>query len=286
MRFSQRIGKTAVTKDFQLESIDTDLKNSLWNIIKLWVLDSLPKASHYGEAEFQTFCKVTWHKLYKLPVDTIPRYDYERVQAIRNKFFDGEWYEVYDLIEFITENFKNNINVPEFINQVNVVLENEFAGYRFIGGRIAPISNDIEISEVNTAVNQVKHFSALIGANIHLSHAIDRLSDKRSPDYRTSIKESISAVETACRVLTNESTLGKALNALESKGITINEQLKNGFEKIYAFTNDKQSGIRHAIIEEHKSPDFDDAKYMLVACSSFINYLVGKCKSIGINLDK
>jgi hypothetical protein len=84
--------------------------------------------------------------------------------------------------------------------------------------------------------------------------------------------------------LTGESTLGKALNALESKGIKIDDQLKNGFDKIYAFTNNKQSGIRHAIIEEHKNPDFDDAKYMLVVCSSFINYLVGKCKTLGIKI--
>jgi len=35
MRFSQRIGKSPSTKLVQLESIDDDLKNSLWSAITL-----------------------------------------------------------------------------------------------------------------------------------------------------------------------------------------------------------------------------------------------------------
>jgi hypothetical protein len=39
MRFSQRIGKKKATKEIQLESIDTELQNGLWNIIKLLFVD-------------------------------------------------------------------------------------------------------------------------------------------------------------------------------------------------------------------------------------------------------
>ena len=35
MRFSQRIGRTPITKLAQIESIDDDLKNSLWNAISI-----------------------------------------------------------------------------------------------------------------------------------------------------------------------------------------------------------------------------------------------------------
>lgn len=67
---------------------------------------------------------------------------------------------------------------------------------------------------------------------------------------------------------------------LESSGVKIHQQIKNAFEKLYHFTNDKQTGIRHALIEEAYNPDFDEAKFMLVTCSAFINYL--KSKSIHI----
>jgi len=163
---------------------------------------------------------------------------------------------------------------------MNNILEREFSGYRFIDNLLCPISNTVEVEEIKLALKQNMTFTPLNGANIHLSNALEKLSDRNNPDYRNSIKESISAIETACRIITNESTLGKALKALESKGVILDEQLKNGYEKIYAFTNNKSSGIRHAIIDEYSTPDFNDAKYILVLSCSLINYLVGKSKSL------
>jgi hypothetical protein len=66
--------------------------------------------------------------------------------------------------------------------------------------------------------------------------------------------------------------LGEALSSLQSKGIVINPQLKAGFEKIYAYTNSKEFGIKHALIDTPNLPTFDEAKFMLVACSAFINF--------------
>jgi hypothetical protein len=39
MRFSQRIGKKPATKNTQLETIDEDLLNELWNTVKILVLE-------------------------------------------------------------------------------------------------------------------------------------------------------------------------------------------------------------------------------------------------------
>lgn len=286
MKFSQRIGKKPSIKSIQLEYVDEDLRNGLWNLIKLFVLDQISKYSQYGsKTEFDHFSKILYHTFYKLPIDTIPEYDFQTEKFIRDNFFNGEWYDIYDLVEFLTQLEFNKVNIQDYIEAVNNLLEREFSGYRFIDGVIAPISNKIEVQEIEQAINQINYFTSLKGANIHLNNALDKISDRKNPDYRNSIKESISAVETTCRILTSESTLGKALKALEKKGIEIDDQLKSGFDKIYAYTNNKESGIRHAIIEDHKDPDFSDAKYMLVACSSFINYLVGKCQSSGIKIN-
>lgn len=279
MKFSQRIGKTPINKELQLSSIDEDLLNSLWNAFILGILEPISKQSGFYSNRFDYLSEIIWINYFKLPMDRTPGTQHFE-STIRKYFFGFKWFEVYDFIEFIaninTERIR--INTEEYKNYCNHILEREFSAYRFVDGIISPISNTIEVEEIEQAIEKINYFTSLKGANIHLTNALNKLSDRKYPDYRNSIKESISAIETTCRVLTEENTLGKALNALETKGIIIDGQLKSGFEKIYASTNNRQSGIRHAIVEDHKEPDFEDAKFMLVASSSFINYLVGKCE--------
>ena len=115
--------------------------------------------------------------------------------------------------------------------------------------------------------------------NTHIKAALLKLSDKKNPDYRNSIKESISAVEAICRKVTGKGTLGESLKELESSGIVLNDQLKAGIEKLYVYTNQKGTGIRHALMENGNAITFHEAKFMLVACSAFINFLIPQIKS-------
>lgn len=283
MRFSQRIGKKKATKEIQLEYIDTDLQNGLWNMIKLYFVDPIASHTNYNH-EFKIFANELWHDFYKLPIDRIPKFEYQIEDFIRKRFFEDEWYESYDFIEFLLDLKYDYYDKTEFVDTLNSILEREFSGYRIINNLIAPISNELELEEISSANKSTSKFSSLNGANIHLENALDLLSDRKNPNYRNSIKESISAVEATCRIITNENTLGKALNKLEEKGLNINNQLKTGFDKIYAYTNDKESGIRHAIVQQPNEPDFSDAKYMLVSCSSFINYLIIKAEKVGLKI--
>lgn len=72
-----------------------------------------------------------------------------------------------------------------------------------------------------------------------------------------------------------ETTLGKALKHLEDNGVVIHKVLREGFTKFYVYTNDGDSGIRHALMDDEGAyvPSKDEAYYMLVACSTFVNYL-------------
>jgi len=51
----------------------------------------------------------------------------------------------------------------------------------------------------------------------------------------------------------------------------LHSALKEGFLKLYSYTND-ENGIRHAMLEV---PELNqaDAKYFLLSCTSFVNYL-------------
>ena len=76
----------------------------------------------------------------------------------------------------------------------------------------------------------------------------------------------------------------KALNVIETKEkIQINSDMKEAFKKLYNYTSDS-NGIRHSLTDQNRQPNFDDAKFMLVSCSAFVNYLVSKANKARISL--
>lgn len=98
------------------------------------------------------------------------------------------------------------------------------------------------------------------------------LSDRQAPDYRNSIKESISAVESLVKQITgsDKGTLGSLLKHMPA----LHKDMRLAFEYLYKYSSD-EDGIRHAIMEKDIL-DFHDAKFMLVTCSAFINFVEGK----------
>ena len=156
-------------------------------------------------------------------------------------------------------------------NGVNDVLEIELSGYRLIGGFFVDITHEQEVEMLQKALEDTK-FPPITA---HLQRALELLSNRDKPDYRNSIKESISAVESMARILVGDkkAMLSDALKQLE-KSEKIHPALKNGFTSIYGYTSD-EGGIRHAMMD---MPNLSahDAKFFLLSCTSFINYLKSK----------
>jgi hypothetical protein len=289
MKFSDRLGITSSTKKIQIDYIDDDLMNGLWNALKINVFEPLENMNFgtYGSSEFRTLCEALWHHFFKLPIDTIPHDNYDSNKYIRKWFFEtAEWFEVYNLLEFITKLNTNTLHFDKtlFITFCNTVLEREFSGYRFINGNIAPITNTYEIAEIENAITHSESFTSLNGVNIHLKSALSKISDRVNPDYRNSIKESISAVESVSKAISknNKDSLGAALDKIKGK-INLHASQEKGFKLLYAYTSDS-SGIRHALMDNTVC-EFEDAKYMLISSSAFINYLITKADRAGITID-
>jgi len=193
---------------------------------------------------------------------------------IQSYFFKCEWYEVYDFVEFIPNNYYsyNKDRNDNFMCDCNAIMERELSAYRFVNGKIAQITSEEEISSIEEATVTTDQFKPV---SIHLEQALEFLADRKSPNYRNSIKESISAVESMCKLISqdNKATLAVALRKMEPK-VTIHPALKKAFDSLYGYTNDAD-GIRHALLDE-SDLKFEDAKFMLVTCSAFINYLKAK----------
>jgi hypothetical protein len=270
MKFSQRIGKTEVRTILQKDSIDNALKVKLWNCFynKIVYRNRRQVNSHLFD-----ITRMLWEDFYLNKINDFPGED-EALKIYEDAFFKSNWYEIYDFIEFVS-NLENVIPLTfsNFIENCNSILEKELSAYRIINYQVTPISNDIEVESIENASKINDKFKDV---STHLNASISSLSNRENPDYRNSIKESISAVETICKIITGENTLGKALNNLEKAGIKINPSLKSAFDKLYAYTNDSKTGIRHALVESDYSPDFDEAKFMLITCTGFINYLKSK----------
>lgn len=183
-----------------------------------------------------------------------------------------QWYEVYDFIELHLSCLPEDKRA-ERAKQYNELLEYEHSGYRVVSGEIAPITNSAEIESIENAAN-TPYFSV----NQHIQKALEKYTDIESPDFENSIKESISAVEAMCSIITGQSganaTLGKTIKKLKDHGVHIHTALENAFSSLYGYTSD-ECGIRHGGIDFNSAPA-EDAKYMLISCSAFVNYLVEK----------
>lgn len=155
----------------------------------------------------------------------------------------------------------------------NALFEREFVGYRFVNKQLISITNKQEIGAIGEAIKSPYEY-----VNQHLNKAMVLLSDRQHPDYANSIKESITAVETLAEIITNadkkQATLGKMFGKIEDKGVRIHPVLKEEFNKLYGYTS-SANGIRHAGNLDSAEATFEEAKYMLVSCSAFINYLIG-----------
>lgn len=280
MKFSERIGKRTIKVDIQIDSIDEDLKNSLWSLICVHLLDRMKRYRFVKQSPLRNVIKDIWFSHFKEPIDKIPITNESLTKELRQRFFYWDYLEIYDFIDFMANIQDQYINNEEIVNSFNSILKLELSGYRFVNGQLAPITNEEEIKEIEKAINSTEAGN-LKGVSIHLAEALNKLSDKKNPDYRNSIKESISAVESICQQITQDpkAELGKALKKLKTK-IPIHGALEQGFIKIYGYTSDGD-GIRHALMDE-PNLDQEDALYMLITCSSFVNYLIIKATKMGL----
>lgn len=287
MKFSQRHGINTIEKPLQIESIDEELRIGLWNIYKIYILDVINRHLGQNSTRKREFFIRIYLNHFKIDIDNVP-YDFSSAYNIIKEVFlhEAQWYEVFELIEASICSIKMDrnyyfVDISEFQDLVNHTLEKEFSAYRLINEIFVPISNESEVKEIEQAIQNTKPFTTLLGSNIHLTEALKILSDRKTIDYRNSIKESISAIETLAKVISEKKSdsLGKTLSIVKAK-IGLHTSLEEGFKKIYGYTSDAD-GIRHSLMDEPNC-DFDDAKYMLVSSSAFINYLIAKAIKAGV----
>lgn len=267
MRFSERNGYRSPRQAIQLESIDDRLRNALWSVFLVVFAERASfESGRHGftrNSSLEWFFIAFWHQRGQ-PIDTIPEsYDYA-LAKVRRYFLECEWHDVFDFLELVAAGAEEGPS-KLFRLVCNERLKEEKSAYRFVGGVIAPVVQPEELDAVEAAMMAPVPFPS----RQHIERALELYADRNAPDYRNSVKESISAVEAMARRVSgdNSDTLGSALKGIPG----LHPAFRKALLALYGYTSDK-GGVRHALMEE-SAVTAAEAKFMLVACSAFVSFL-------------
>lgn len=271
--FAQRMGLRPIRSLIQTDALDEETRTDLWNMMMATV-ERLIEKDNYGRVQANVV-RAIWCWEFKKARDEQPsdeRYIWSQVKA---QVLKNEWFDALDLLEAIVgylkrfEDWHTDEIAALAVDLFNNVFETNLVGYRFVDFKIVRLDSEVDVEALTDALKASRDCA---GARGHLKRSAELLSDRKSPDYPNSVKESISAVEAVVRKITGEGTLGAGLKKLQSAGVTIHPALESGWSKLYGWTSDA-NGIRHAAVGPTDA-DQAVAKYMLITCSAFVSYLI------------
>jgi len=277
--FSQRHGLEPSEKPVQDTGLDTRTRNRLWNycsrVVREWV-DNTPSKCLFARLYYDEFLGAKHSDL--------PDYRSHFTNRVEKDFSVLPYNKVYEILEFIAKFLyalderireanrysETKQTAADFTKKCNLILEAELSAFRFIGIELAKLTDKHELEEVQHAATAS---GVPEGTRTHIKQATRHYSNRDVPDFRNSVKESISAVEATAKWLAEDpsASCGTALTKIE-QSYGLHGALKSGFSSLYGWTS-QDGGARHALMDRETITEAD-ARYMLVSCSAFCNYLV------------
>lgn len=213
---------------------------------------------------------------YQFDILSMPHDKFTPISAglYRYSIMNAKYHEIITFVEYILRHRKcprslrdsllhafDEPSIPYFVEKI--------AGIPTIVPRISHETGEAARQAIETLQE-----TNMDGAETHLRQASEHLN---AGQYGDSIVDSIHAVESVARKMDpkGSKTLGPALRSL-----SIHPALKEGFKKLYGYTNDEQ-GLRHPLVDKG-APDVgrDEAVFMFGACASFAAYLANKHRAM------
>lgn len=272
--FSERNGYVLPPDKYVLEDVPPIVLNAICSAF-LSLCDSLntPLLSDQGNL----LCKRLWTHFFHNKLSVVEDNSFQAPSwHIENVLSSSKtpWYMKLDFIEAVV-NISEDLGISKyevntFVDEVNNQFESLCFGYRIIKNRVIDIISKTEKQSIEGAMNNSKD-----EVKVSLQNAIDLHCKRPKPDYSGSIRNSITAVEALCRNITGKDNLGSSLKVLEKNGVQIHPQIKAALQNLYNYTNQDNTGIRHALMDATSSyvPSSKESLFMLVTCSAFVNYI-------------
>lgn len=229
--FNERIGAVPSQFELQLESVNHELRNAVWYYIYNDLLRAnIPRYGTPKTSDIFDIHKSFWVDLLHKGADDLHIYKVDYLEKYyRKAIFEDCWTMFYAVLDAIILGMnqqkkefrygrstysvvKKTGAVYRFSHDINLELERYNSAYRIINGQVAAISDINEIETVTESLRSPKD-----SVRRHIEASVAALSSVDAPDYRTSVKEAISAVEAICRILTGTSTLDRALKKVRDR---------------------------------------------------------------------
>lgn len=270
--FSQRYGYTKTSNVIIHEDLSEAILNAVSNaFIELYNKDGFSSDFHWEmNRDFARY-------FLNMRLDNIDKYAPYYMYFINDE--KEIWHKRIDAIEWIIayhrrqlcnsilnqEHDKNQSALNKFIEKMNWEFKRLNYAYRIINDVFIETTSESELSTINETLE-----SADSDVVTHLSECLKLMSPSNSQiSTRNAIKEAISAVEVIARKVTNTKTLDEAFRKFNN----LHPQIKSSMSSLYQYTNQPNTGIRHAWMQQAEEPTIDEAIFVLVTGCAFINYL-------------
>ncbi len=274
--FAQAEGAEPVPSQLALGEINQELRAYVWDIIYTSILKDVKHSSVGGvwpwvDGRWKAILTDKHVRMDHGFADELNLAAKVAVPQIAEVVKRGDYIRFFGFVQFVVR----HRDCPSgFENAVRQALSTARAAYRLDNKTIFPVVGTEDYDVVKLAFDAVNN-AAYNGAREHLRAASAQLT---AGDWARSVHESVSAVESVVRMLTESNNVSDALKRLDQKRV-IHPGLRLALDKLYAYSSDEQ-GVRHALLNQtNANVDETDALFMFGACASFVTYLIGKGRS-------
>jgi hypothetical protein len=264
--FSEAEGKSTFPSILKWGEIDQRLRAALWNLVYSF-LSSYKRYSDWGEPVASIMRRefISKHGF----IDEYRVDSNEQFRKLKNLFSQSDYVEIFDFVTFLVR----DPDCPKaLVADIASTLDQPYSPYRLLiqTKTIFPAIGEQQTKSLQRDLKTALS-SSFSGSKTHIQSALDALGEG---DHRTTVRESIHAVESAVRDFTGDpnALLSKAIKSLVGRA-GLHWALADAFDKLYAYSNDEK-GIRHALVfGENEKVGLDEAVFFLSACTAFVGFL-------------
>jgi hypothetical protein len=284
--FSERYGFIP-EKKLQKNGLDQETRNRLWNTIHIHFFEDYKyntKLCNYEELYCR--CWIIWDKYFKTCTDELNDICVEQIiQKLKSEIIsartqDNELlsevhrtpFSPFDLLECLFKLYDKD-DLKGVIDPTNSILQEEKSIYRLFPKtmQFAPIYHETDMKNLNDAFERTKGKYDSVYEN--LENALSAYSDREKNSYGECIENSLKAVESMANKIRDKGNDKALTGIIESVGSKINMHynLIKGLTELYNWASDtKRHGKSNKPLEVREP----EARYMLLSCSAFVNYVI------------
>lgn len=270
--FSKRNGYVPMKPEFQPGVIPKTVRVWFWNfLIKANQIGVYADSSRRGKA---TLSYHLWEHFFGGRIDQFDdKALWRNIELIVMRGTVS--HQIIDLIEkviFFTDLADPMLALKGY-QELEKILEEENTSYRVIDGMVVEVGSSAEAATIDEACK-----CPFEAPRKHIQAALKALKGSGDDDsIRTSIKESISAVEAAFEELVGNrcGSIDAYLKEAEKRKLSIELHpcFQKGLGNFYSYTSDAR-GIRHALNEDGAAPTRNDALFMVTICSAAVSMML------------